>query len=146
MPRRADPPEQLPMPDPFRYGWRFVKRTMPDGTQTLDQIALTLEDVLAIPGDSAILASATSLGGAPSPQAPQAVDPSTTQQAPDPSAAASTVTPPGGTTNVYLTIVNTPAGTTATVPSIAPTRAAVPDVSAPSAFFRCRSGRILSCT
>src|SRR5438105_15827178 len=30
----------------FPYGWRYVKRTMPDGTVDLDQVPLTLEDVL----------------------------------------------------------------------------------------------------
>jgi colicin import membrane protein len=33
-------------PDPFRYGWRFVRITRPDGTEELDQVPLTLEDVL----------------------------------------------------------------------------------------------------
>ena len=32
--------------DPFRYGWRYVTVCGPDGSQTLDQIPLTLEDVL----------------------------------------------------------------------------------------------------
>ncbi len=35
-----------PEPDPFRYGWRYVKRVGPDGEETLDQIPLSLEDVL----------------------------------------------------------------------------------------------------
>jgi hypothetical protein len=35
-----------PEPDPFRYGWRYVKRVGPDGQETLDQIPLSLEDVL----------------------------------------------------------------------------------------------------
>jgi colicin import membrane protein len=30
----------------FPYGWRFVKVAQPDGTETLEQVALTLEDVL----------------------------------------------------------------------------------------------------
>jgi hypothetical protein len=33
-------------PNPFRYGWRFVRRTAEDGTESLDQVPLTLEDVL----------------------------------------------------------------------------------------------------
>ncbi len=33
-------------PDPFRYGWRYVRITRPDGTEELDQVPLTLEDVL----------------------------------------------------------------------------------------------------
>src|SRR5947209_6054792 len=32
--------------DPYRYGWRYVKVIGPDGTETLDQVPLTLEDVL----------------------------------------------------------------------------------------------------
>src|SRR5262245_11207201 len=31
---------------PFKYGWRFVKRVLPDGTTALDEVPLTLEDVL----------------------------------------------------------------------------------------------------
>jgi Uma2 family endonuclease len=37
------PPDE---PDPFRYGWRYVTVPGPDGTTTVDQIPLTLEDVL----------------------------------------------------------------------------------------------------
>ena len=41
------PPKQPPgEPDPFRYGWRFVRVTRPDGVEELDQVPLTLEDVL----------------------------------------------------------------------------------------------------
>jgi Uma2 family endonuclease len=32
--------------DPFRYGWRYVTVRLPDGTATVDQVPLTLEDVL----------------------------------------------------------------------------------------------------
>ncbi len=32
--------------DPFRYGWRYVRIVRPDGTEELDQVPLTLEDVL----------------------------------------------------------------------------------------------------
>jgi colicin import membrane protein len=32
--------------DPFRYGWRYVRRVLPDGSKILDQVPLTLEDVL----------------------------------------------------------------------------------------------------
>ena len=35
-----------PEADPFRYGWRYVKVTRPDGTIDLEQVPLTLEDVL----------------------------------------------------------------------------------------------------
>jgi Uma2 family endonuclease len=37
------PPDE---PDPFRYGWRYIEVTGPDGKVTFDQIPLTLEDVL----------------------------------------------------------------------------------------------------
>jgi colicin import membrane protein len=40
-----DPP-QGPPEDPFRYGWRYVKRVLPDGQEEWDQVPLTLEDVL----------------------------------------------------------------------------------------------------
>jgi Uma2 family endonuclease len=40
------PPEQSLEPDPFRYGWRYVRRTMPDGKEELDLVPLTLLDVL----------------------------------------------------------------------------------------------------
>jgi colicin import membrane protein len=33
-------------PDPFRYGWRYVRRQLPDGTLDFDMVPLTLEDVL----------------------------------------------------------------------------------------------------
>jgi hypothetical protein len=32
--------------DPYRYGWRYVRVKHPDGTETFDQVPLTLEDVL----------------------------------------------------------------------------------------------------
>src|SRR5262245_53600293 len=32
--------------DLYRYGWRYVKRTLPDGTEEFDRVPLTLEDVL----------------------------------------------------------------------------------------------------
>ena len=35
-----------PVDDPFRYGWRFVHRPTPDDPHHLDQVPLTLEDVL----------------------------------------------------------------------------------------------------
>jgi hypothetical protein len=40
------PPPSPPEPDPYRYGWRYVRRTAPDGSETFDQVPLTLEDVL----------------------------------------------------------------------------------------------------
>jgi Uma2 family endonuclease len=41
----AAPPPGSPE-DPFRYGWRYVKRVLPDGRVELDQVPLTLEDTL----------------------------------------------------------------------------------------------------
>jgi hypothetical protein len=38
--------ESAPEPNPFRYGWRYVRVTGADGTQDLDRVPLTLEDVL----------------------------------------------------------------------------------------------------
>jgi Uma2 family endonuclease len=32
--------------DPFRYGWRYIRRTRPDGLVALEQVPLTLEDLL----------------------------------------------------------------------------------------------------
>jgi Uma2 family endonuclease len=32
--------------DPFRYGWRYVQRAREDGTLAIEQVPLTLEDVL----------------------------------------------------------------------------------------------------
>ena len=32
--------------DPFRYGWRYVRRIQPDGTEVIDEVPLTLEDLL----------------------------------------------------------------------------------------------------
>ncbi|WP_287158381.1 Uma2 family endonuclease [Chloroflexus sp.] len=40
-----DPPS-APADDPFRYGWRFVHRPTPDDPFHLEQVPLTLEDVL----------------------------------------------------------------------------------------------------
>ena len=43
------PPSKSPPPpesDPFRYGWRYIRVSRPDGTVALDQVPLTLEDVL----------------------------------------------------------------------------------------------------
>ncbi len=42
--RIFEPPPQEP--DPFRYGWRYVRIQRPDGTESFDQVPLTLEDVL----------------------------------------------------------------------------------------------------
>ena len=38
--------EQAPDADPFQYGWRYVRHDLPDGNYTVDQVPLTLEDVL----------------------------------------------------------------------------------------------------
>ena len=32
--------------DPFRYGWRYVHRIQPDGTEVVDQVPLRVEDLL----------------------------------------------------------------------------------------------------
>src|SRR5947209_8002964 len=40
-------PAGAPPPDnPYYYGWRHVNRTLPDGRVEVDQVPLTLEDVL----------------------------------------------------------------------------------------------------
>ena len=36
----------VPVDDPYRYGWRFVRHEAPDGTVTLEKVPLTLEDLL----------------------------------------------------------------------------------------------------
>lgn len=46
---RADPeaePAPGPEADPFRYGWRDVARKQPDGRVEVEQVPLTLEDLL----------------------------------------------------------------------------------------------------
>ncbi|GIW02639.1 Uma2 family endonuclease [Roseiflexus sp.] len=40
------PAADAPAEDPFRYGWRFVPRPTPDDPHHLEQVPLTLEDVL----------------------------------------------------------------------------------------------------
>jgi colicin import membrane protein len=40
------PTPSVPEANPFRYGWRYVKRVRPDGKEELEQVPLTLEDVL----------------------------------------------------------------------------------------------------
>lgn len=42
----ASAPGAPPADDPFRYGWRFVPRPTPDNPHHLEQVPLTLEDVL----------------------------------------------------------------------------------------------------
>ena len=42
--RRSEPPSGDS--DPYRYGWRLVRVTRPDGTEFFDQVPLALEDVL----------------------------------------------------------------------------------------------------
>jgi len=46
MSRATPPPPTLNQPSQFPYGWRYLKRTLPDGSIELDQVPLTLEDVL----------------------------------------------------------------------------------------------------
>ena len=43
---RAHTQRTAPADDPFRYGWRFVPRPTPDDPHHLEQVPLTLEDVL----------------------------------------------------------------------------------------------------
>ncbi len=42
----ATAPAPLPEGDPFRYGWRYVRCPTPDDPDHLEQVPLTLEDVL----------------------------------------------------------------------------------------------------
>jgi Uma2 family endonuclease len=49
MTRIASPTPSVPVDgdgDPYRYGWRYVKRIGPDGEGDFDRVPLTLEDVL----------------------------------------------------------------------------------------------------
>jgi colicin import membrane protein len=39
-------PAVPPASDPYHYGWRYVERRLPDGRVEVDQVGLTLEDVL----------------------------------------------------------------------------------------------------
>jgi Uma2 family endonuclease len=39
-------PEPAASPETYPYGWRYARRDLPDGGTTIDQIPLTLEDVL----------------------------------------------------------------------------------------------------
>ena len=39
-------PDQTALAVPYRYGWRYVRRDWPDGGTTIEQVPLTLEDVL----------------------------------------------------------------------------------------------------
>jgi hypothetical protein len=55
-----------------------------------------------------------------------------TEAVPEAAASRSALTPENGTTNVYLTIVNSPSGGTAMVPRGAPTRAESPDSRQPA--------------
>jgi colicin import membrane protein len=43
---RPPAPDPPPDADPFRYGWRLVPRPTPDDPHNLEQVPLTLEDVL----------------------------------------------------------------------------------------------------
>ena len=38
--------EPIAQVDPYRYGWRYVPRRLPDGTEDFEQVPLTLDDVL----------------------------------------------------------------------------------------------------
>jgi Uma2 family endonuclease len=39
-------PEPATSPEAYPYGWRYVRRNLPDGGMTIEQVPLTLEDVL----------------------------------------------------------------------------------------------------
>lgn len=39
-------PSSQSQSDPYRYGWRYVRRELPEGGEIFDQVPLTLEDVL----------------------------------------------------------------------------------------------------
>ena len=56
---RARAPRTAPADDPFRYGWRFVPRPTPDDPHHLEQVPLTLEDVLHPEVGDVIVHSAT---------------------------------------------------------------------------------------
>ncbi len=45
-PQPSPTPERPSEEDAFRYGWRHVRRDLPDGTVEFDRVPLTLEDVL----------------------------------------------------------------------------------------------------
>jgi Uma2 family endonuclease len=40
------PPRPGEENDPFRFGWRYVRRTLPDGSEVYDQVPLSWEDLL----------------------------------------------------------------------------------------------------
>src|SRR4051794_17264034 len=44
--RTGPPPHPPDEGDPYRYGWRYVRRSLPDGRDVVDQIPLSFEDVL----------------------------------------------------------------------------------------------------
>ena len=49
---QTQPPQSPDETNPFRYGWRYVQVERPDGSEDVEQVPLTLEDVLhPLPGD-----------------------------------------------------------------------------------------------
>ena len=42
----ADTLDAVTEVDPYRYGWRYLRRSLPDGSVVTEQVPLTLEDVL----------------------------------------------------------------------------------------------------
>jgi len=44
--RTSKPPRTPPKPDPWRYGWRYVRVRRPDGKYDIEQVSLRLEDLL----------------------------------------------------------------------------------------------------
>jgi hypothetical protein len=51
--------ELTPQPDPFRYGWRYVRRPEPDGTVSAVRVPLRREDVLHPQEDDYIVQNET---------------------------------------------------------------------------------------
>ncbi len=52
-------PELTPQPDPFRYGWRYLRRPEADGTMTTVRVPLRREDVLHPQEDDFIVQNET---------------------------------------------------------------------------------------
>src|SRR2546430_10454076 len=42
----APAPSSAETDDPYRYGWRYIQHDLPDGNFVVEQVPLTLEDVL----------------------------------------------------------------------------------------------------
>src|SRR5262249_36982881 len=57
---QPQPPPSPPLPpaDPYRYGWRYVKKTLPSGEEEVDPVPLTVEVVLP-PEEGAFIGQST---------------------------------------------------------------------------------------